>query len=160
MGGYLMAPGGGYAWVIDIDHDHDRFEQELREASAPQVLDMAVGGDGVWRVEDPAEESRVGESGPHDAPDLLTRLLAEGKGRRWRTFYDVDYDGQPVEELLVHEGRYIDYADLVPDEHGDAAYIEVDSEAEFGPLRDFSLPDCGAVGIEYWTDELGKWEVL
>lgn len=131
MGGYLMDPEGGYAWLVDRDYDHDPKEPY---------------------------PSRVGTTGPNDAPELLLELLRQGKGRRWRTLYDDD--GEGLKARLVHGGRYIDYMDLVPGEHGDVAYTEVDSDAEFGPLHDLSQPDCGACEIQFYDRETRKWVSL
>ena len=123
MGYYLSNPRGGYAWVVDVDWTYDPQDQF---------------------------PSRKGQTGPVDAPQLLLNLLAEGKGRRWRTLYDEDYDGQDVRERRVHGGRYIDFNELDPATYGEIANTNVDASAEQGPLWDLSQPDCGATEIQFF----------
>lgn len=126
--------GSGYAWVIDSTKTTDDNDQVVEET-------------------DP-EMTSNGTSGPHNAPAELLARLAAGEGRRWRTLYDVDYDGHPEDERVSHEGRYLDFADV----HPEWATV-VDAEAEHGPLGDFAAPDSGALIIQYLQDD-GTWKTL
>lgn len=90
--------------------------------------------------------------GPRDIPDDLSEALTvtyHGEGRRWRTAYDPDGPGQPIDQLLVHEGRMV-YAR--PEDVG--------SEMDFAPLEDFSKPEIGADVIQWWNEEKREWETL
>jgi hypothetical protein len=100
--------------------------------------------DYAWTVDldrAPWAPSRVGWTGPCEAPaDLLDRLAA-GEGIRWRARYgDNDI---PVEEDTPYEGRFVS-------NDGD--------EPDFGPLADLAGPDVGATAIEYLID--GGWVEL
>ena len=108
-------------------------------------------------AEDPehAAGSSVGVMGPRTIDPAIEARLIAGEGRRWRTLFDVDYDGHPREERVAHEGRYLecDEDDLDGRDQRDAG------GEGFAPLWDFSQPDSGAVEIEYYT-EAGEWETL
>lgn len=123
-----------YAWIVDHTMTFDP-------------------ADDTKLIED-TEHSSNGTTGPHDAPTELLDRLARGEGRPWRTLYDVDYDGHPEDQRICHTGRYLDWGILNPDRND-----EVDADAEFGPLHDFSQPDCGAVEVQY-PDKDGTWTTL
>lgn len=131
---------GSYAWVVTNTLVPDPTD----ESDTPKL------------VEEKPEDSRNDTTGPHNAPaDLLARL-AKGEGREWRTLFDVDYDGHPEDQRVCHMGRYLDWYDVEPNsERGKG----VDADAEFGPLGDMSMPDCGAVEIQYKQDD-GTWKGL
>lgn len=95
-----------YAWIVDAD---------------PSNPDDA--------------HSRVGVTGPSNAPQVFIDRLLAGEGKRWRTKYEKGED--PEHDDVVHVGRIL----WVEDGWGDHPW---------GPLEDLSRPDCGAVDIEYW----------
>ena len=127
---------GTYAWIIDhtmtVD-EHD--DTKLVEESDPTM-------------------SANGTTGPYDAPIELLERLARGEGRVWRTLYDVDYDGHPADQRVCHIGRYLDVGIVDTGRAG-----EVDCDADFGPLTDFSRGDSGAVDIQYQQDD-GTWKTI
>lgn len=85
----------------------------------------------------------VGRVGPYDIPDGTKWQLRDGKGDQWRTLYDEDYPGHPIDDRIVHSGRY----------------IGPDSDDMFAPLDDLSGPTDGASEIQY-LDACGKWRTL
>ncbi|MBB1153493.1 hypothetical protein [Amycolatopsis dendrobii] len=136
----------GYAWIVD-----HTYRQDL-DAENPDTAPL---------LED-TEYSRNGAAGPSNAPAKLLELLRSGQGREWRTLYDVDFEGHADDNRVCHSGRYLDWLDVpvteMPDFLG-TGVPDVDVDAEFGPLHDLSLPDCGAVTIQY-KDEEGTWKTL
>lgn len=74
------------------------------------------------------DESAVGTTGPHNAPDELIKRLESGEGITWRA-YDDDQE------------RYYRGLMIVPE---DAEEWEVS-----GPLRDFAGPGAGAVYMDF-----------
>lgn len=138
---------GGYAWIVS----HSK-EQEL-DAYDPYLAPLR---------EMPKGESRNGVTGPLDAPETLLELLRAGKGREWRTLYDEDFHGHAEDNRVCHMGRYLDWLDVdpavMPDFRG-AGIPHVDEDAELGPLRDLSYPDCRAYMIQF-KDDCGTWETV
>jgi hypothetical protein len=113
---------GTYAWVIDTDH---------------------LDGD---------ESADAGTSGPRDAPSVLLARLANGDGRRFRTYDD---DGE-----LYYSGRFLAADDPSPVVPGKERPVnDLLGEDAFGPLDDFAMPNAGAVRIDYLSTR-GSWDTL
>lgn len=139
-----IVPTPGYTWVVDHTWVADPDDDEA--TTLVEETDQSLSCNGV--------------TGPYGAPDELLKRLAAGEGRRWRTLYDPDGPGHPEEQRLVHEGRYLDWHDLVPSVDGDLAFQDVDDpDSEFGPLDDLSRPDSGATEIQYLQED-GTWKAL
>jgi hypothetical protein len=116
---------GRYAWVIDTDH-------------------LAV----QW----PDMTDDAGTTGPSDAPSALLARLADGDGRRFRTYDD---DGE-----LYYSGRFLAADDPNPVVPGRERPVDdALGEDAFGPLDDFAKPNAGAVRIDYLTTR-GSWDTL
>jgi hypothetical protein len=107
-------------------------------------------------VEENPQDSRNGVTGPHNAPPALLAQLADGEGREWRTLFDRDGEGHTDDKRVCHVGRYLDWGDVEP---GSDRGENVDGDAEFGPLTDLSMPDCGACEIQYKQPD-GTWKTL
>lgn len=87
-------------------------------------------------VESPEEPNAVGTIGPRDIAPKVRASLEAGAGVPFKMYDD--------DQLLMYEGRFL----------GDPA-----SEAAFGPLDDFGMPNVGCTSIHYANAE-GVWTPL
>lgn len=140
-----------YAWIIT----RDRY-QEVYDAA------RAAGQEPL----DPDYKSAVGVTGPSNAPEQFVAYLKDG-GSNYTLMFE--RDGKEVQVQAV-PFRMVDEGDLdadgepgtAPEGHPDHAVIYegllLDPEQmwDFGPLDDYGIPTCTAIGIQYRNAD-GQW---